>query len=619
MMYNSEVMTIKKELSSQLHAVLEELGVSDSEPKVEYPSDPKHGDYSSNVALVAAKKLKKNPLELAEEIAAKLRVENGELRVIEKIEVVKPGFINFWISEKSLIASVEKQELPDLGKGRPVVVEYSSPNIAKPFTIGHLRSTIIGDAIANLLQATGWSVHRDNHIGDWGTQFGKQIYAIKTWGNESEIEKSDRPVKLLVDLYVRFHEEAEKDPTFEDKAREWFKKLEDGDSEARQLWQKCIEWSWKEFSSIYDELGVPSMNARFENNGRGYGESFFEDKMSSVIDELKERHFLTTGKEGAQIVEFSDETKLPPLMILKKDGATLYSTRDLATDRFRLEKYGRDVTIVNEVGAEQSLYFNQLYQLEEMLGWYKKGQRIHIKHGLYRFKDQKMSTRKGNVIWLEDVLEEAKKRALFLKSEKQQKATLLTGATETERTPEEKRGGTISSKDQFENTAIIGIGALKWNDLKRSSEQDIIFDWDDMLTMQGNSGPYIQYTYARTQSVIARSKATKQSYEDADQSGGLPRASLEALAMTKPEERELLRLLSRFSEVVEESAVRFAPHILCTYLFDTAQAFNVFYQKCPILKVESEQQSFRLLLTQSTGETLKKGLTLLGIESPEKM
>ncbi len=204
MMYNSEVMTIKKELISQLHAVLEELNVSDSEPKVEYPSDPKHGDYASNVALVVAKQLKRNPLELAEEIAEKFREQDSSF----KVEVVKPGFINFWVDEELLATSLEKEKFPDLGKGRVVVVEYSSPNIAKPFTIGHLRSTIIGDAIANLLQATGWHVYRDNHVGDWGTQFGKQIYAIKTWGNEEDLEKSARPVKLLVDLYVRFHEAA---------------------------------------------------------------------------------------------------------------------------------------------------------------------------------------------------------------------------------------------------------------------------------------------------------------------------------------------------------------------------------------------------------------------------
>jgi len=591
-------MTIKHQLVTQLTEVLEQLGISDSTPSVDYPTDPKHGDYATNVALIAAKKLGKHPMEVAEDLKSKI----SDLKCIEKIEVATPGFINFWITNNALIESATvKNNLPDIGKGREVVVEYSSPNIAKPFTVGHLRSTIIGDAIASLLEATGWKVHRDNHVGDWGTQFGKQIYAMKEWGNEKEIEKSEKPVKPLVDLYIKFHEEAEKDPSLEDKAREWFKKLEDGDSEARELWQKCIDWSWKEFNAIYETLGV-----RFtENDGRGYGESFFENKMSPVIQELKEKGLLKEGENGARLVFFPDE-KLSPLMILKKDGATLYSTRDLATDKFRLGQYGRDVLIINEVGAEQSFYFRQLYQLEEMLGWVKEGQRVHVRHGLFRFKEGKMSTRKGNVIWLEDVLENAEAKAFSIFSQK-------NIITEGEKIVRKSDSYITSDDEEIMLPEIVGIGAIKWNDLKRSPEQDIVFDWDELLNMQGNSGPYIQYTYARTRSVIARSeeRATKQSQK------GLPR-SLQSLAMTI-EERELLRLLSRFPEIVEEAAVRYAPNVLCTYLFAIAQAFNLFYQKCPILKAEEEVKDFRLALTDATGTILKNGLNLLGIQAPEKM
>src|SRR5579885_880267 len=614
-------MLLKYKLLSQLKEILENLALKDVDPELNYP-DPAQGDYATNVAFVVAKKLHLPPMEVAERIVKELRSRNQESRMFQKIEVAKPGFINFTIGEKELLESLETKITPEV-HGKKVVVEYSSPNIAKPFTIGHLRSTIIGDAIANLLQANGWKVFRDNHVGDWGTQFGKQIYAIKhislsssslsssiegekisklpspkrrgqgeVWGegddvgrwNEELLDRSDRPVKLLVDLYVKFHEEAENHPEFEEAGRAWFKKLEDGDPEARRLWKKCIEWSWKEFHAIYKELGI----AFTENEGRGYGEAFFEGKMDSVIQELQAKHLLTTGEEGAKIVGFPKETKLPPLMILKKDGATLYSTRDLATDKFRKEIYGNDVVIVNEVGAEQALYFRQLYQLEEMLGWFSPGQRIHIKHGLYRFKDQKMSTRKGNVIWLEDVLNEAERRAAAL----------------------------AKSPENSETAKVVGIGAIKWNDLKRSPEQDIVFDWNDILNMQGNSGPYLQYTYARTQSVLAK---TKRATDVASVIVSGKRGNERIQNQPGIDERQILVLLSRFPEIVEGAAKKFAPNILCSYLFDLAQAFNLFYQKYPILKAGEEERELRLFLTEKTGEVIKEGLHILGIEAPKRM
>ena len=581
---------VKDELKQQLLEVLKDFGIDHIDPVIEPPTDSKHGDYATNIALVVAKQAGQNPLMVGASIKAKL--DERDIPYISNIEVVPPGFINFRISESYLLLQLPQIaksdfKFPQSGKDRKVVVEYSSPNIAKPFTVGHLRSTIIGDAVANLLEATGWTVYRDNHIGDWGTQFGKQIYAVKTWGNEEEIEKSERPVKELVALYVKFHEEAEKDPKLEDEARGWFKKLEDGDEEARRLWQKCIDWSWKEFDKIYQELGVKLT----ENDGRGYGEAYFEDKMQPVIDELKEKGLLKKGEDGAQLVFFPDD-KFPPLMILKKDGSTLYATRDLATDKFRLEKYGKDVVIINEVGVEQALYFQQLFALEEMLGWYKKnlpadrqGQRVHIKHGHFRFKEGKMSTRKGNVIWLEDVLAEAEKRAMSLGE----------------------------GKEELKIANVVGIGAIKWNDLKRDSKQDIIFDWDDILNMQGNSGPYLQYVYVRTQSVIRRGKGQGARGKDSEN------LTLNPLPFTlNPEERELLRLLIQFGDVVSEAAERYAPNILSTYLFGLAQSFNVFYQKHPILKAE-ENKAVRLSLTTATGNVIKEGLRLLGIHTPESM
>ena len=605
---------IKDLIVKDIQRIVKELTGQSIIPILEHPKDERHGDYSSNIALAIFSSSKfrpkadqsladkvqsskfRTPMELAEEIATKFKIQNSKFKILEKVEAVKPGFVNFYLSEKYLLENIKTvlEEKEKFGSKRQdpnkkVVIEYSSPNIAKPFTVGHLRSTIIGDAIANLLEANGWKVYRDNHLGDWGTQFGKQIYAIKTWGNEDEITKSENPVKMLMDLYVRFHQEAEKDPALEEEGRRWFKKLEDGDKETRRLWNKCIEWSLKEFRKIYDRLGISFT----ENNGAGYGESFFEDKMGGIINELEKKGLLKES-EGAKLV-FYPKNKYPPLMIIKKDGATLYATRDLATDKFRLNKYGKDVVIINEVGIEQSLYFKQIFEIEKMLGWVKDGQRIHKRHGHYRFKDEKMSTRKGNVIWLEEVLEEAIGRANKLSSGK------------------------------AENTAKdIAIGAIKWNDLKRTSEQDIVFDWDEILNMEGNAGPYLQYTFARTHNVIHKASINvmPNSFQHLERTGILKPASprgeqVQDDKMMEPEEVSLLRALQRFPEIVWEAGENFSPNLLCNYLFDLAQKFNLFYQKHKIL--ESENRDFRLALTQAVGQVIKNGLYLLGIKAPERM
>ena len=581
-------MDIKNEIILILRNLLKDYSKEDIRFLVEKPENESFGDYASNIALVLFKDKGlmindkfKTPMDLAKAISDKLNTSSLIPNPCSRVEAAPPGFINFFLSEKYLLSNLEKilekkeydSKPQDLSK--KVVVEYSSPNIAKPFTVGHLRSTIIGSAIANLLQANGWKVYRDNHLGDWGTQFGKQIYAIKTWGDEKKIEKSENPVKDLVARHRKFHERAAKNPELEEKAREWFKKLEDGDSEARRLWKKCVDWSLKEFKTIYEKLGVEFT----ENNGLGFGESFFEDKTTDVLQELQDKKLLTES-EGAKLVFFPKD-KYPPLMIMKKDGATLYATRDLATDKFRLEKYGKDVVIVNEVGVEQSLYFKQLYELEKMLGWVKDGQRIHIKHGHYRFKDEKMSTRKGNVIWLTDVLEEAIRRAEKFGSE-----------------------GKKVAKE-------VGIGALKWNDLKRSSNLDIVFDWDEILNMQGDSGPYLQYTFARTQSVLRKAQTTnnKQLTTNKKLEVGSQKLAVEEMI--------LLRLTYRFREVIEEAGGKFAPNLLCNYLFDLAQKFNLFYQKHKIL--QSDQEEFRIKLTAAVGKIIQNGLALLGIDSPQKM
>ncbi len=560
-----------------------ELSSQESEPfhiQFEHPADPSHGDWSTNVALQLFGQHKdqltdiRSPRQLAEALVSHLT----GLEELVTVSVAGPGFINFTFHPKlyaDFVSELSQDSTPIVApvqNKKSAVVEYSSPNIAKPFTIGHLRSTIIGDAVANILEAVGWQVFRDNHLGDWGTQFGKQICAIKKWGKEDEIASADRPVKKLVELYVKFHAEAEENPDLVDEGRLWFKKLEDGDAEARRLWQLCIDWSWQEFNKIYEELGVEFT----ENAGRGYGESYFEDKMGSVVQELEEKNLLTDS-EGAKLVFFPDDA-YPPLMILKKDGTTLYATRDLATDAFRLKQYGSDVTIINEVGAEQSLYFQQLFAVEALLGWVQPDQRVHVKHGMFRFKDGKMSTRKGNVIWLEDVLAEARERATHLAEDAQLAQ---------------------------QNASAIGIGALKWNDLKRSAHLDVVFDWDEMLSMDGNSGPYMQYSVVRSRSILAKWK----------ESGFSTRATHED--EINEEILSLARLLARYSKTVERAAAEYAPHYVATLLFEIAQAFNTLYNKHQI--VEADVPQVRIDIVQATERVLTHGLGLLGIQTVDRM
>lgn len=543
---------------------LSELALPDGEIELEHPAELTHGDYATNIALKHAAARDESPRELAEQIADELKDNLPEQ--IARVSVAGPGFINFYLSKSFFADRVAhiRQAGDDFGRnksgaGRTVIVEYSSPNIAKPFTVGHLRSTIIGDAIANILAFSGYEVIRDNHLGDWGTQFGKLIVALRKWGDIEAIKESEEPIKELVDLYVRFHKEAEDNEALEAQARAAFTALESGEADATRLWKVCRQLSLEEFGSTYRRLGIS-----FDTM---YGESFFADKTDAVI-ELLQAEGVVQESEGALLVFFDDDT-LPPLMVRKQDGSTLYATRDLATDMFRKDEYGDDILIINEVGSEQTLYFKQLYRTEEMIGLFEKNQRFHVAHGLFRFADGKMSTREGNVIWLEDILDEAVTRA----------------------------------KEFNEGVAEpVGIGAVKYNDLKREAITDITFDWDEVLNLEGNSGPYLQYTYARTQSVLQKAAAE----------GLTP--SVDSLPT---ETTDIERLVYRFPEVVERSADQCAPHFICTYLHQLAQAFNTFYAHRPI--IDSDESAYRLALTSAVGQVLKNGLNLLGIETVESM
>jgi len=556
---------ISAKIKSLIKEAGEPLGLPLPTINLEHPEVLSHGDYATSVALAAAKSAGKAPKQIAEELKAV--IEKNLPKEISKVEVAGPGFLNFHLSREFFAESIgeiinnEDFGTSDLGKGKKAVVEYSSPNIAKPFTVGHLRSTIIGDAVANILSALGFDVVRDNHLGDWGTQFGKQIVAIEKWGSMEELEKSEAPMRYLVDLYVKFHEEVEKDATLEDVARKRFLDLESGEPTATEIYKKTILVSTEYFNTIYKRLGVN----RFDTE---LGESFYGPWIPKALGALNEKGILTKS-EGAELVFFEGE-KFPPLMIKKSDGTSLYATRDLATDIYRIETYGKDVTIVNEVGGEQTLYFRQLFEIEKLLGLIVEGQRVHVAHGLYRFKEGKMSTRKGNVIWLEEVIDEAVKRA-----------------------------GEIN-QDTAESVAI---GALKFNDLKRESSQDIVFDWDEILNLKGDSGPYLQYACVRSIAIL--DKAADSSVTP---STNHPTSEVSVLES----------ILYRFPEIVARAGEYYAPHYIATYLIELAGAFNRFYAEGQIVS-DAPDSAYRVAVTKAFGIVMKRGLALLGIPVLKRM
>lgn len=557
---------MKETILNLVRQSLESLSVTDARVILEHPGDPANGDYSSNAALAYAKALKIKPRDLADRIVAGIK--GHEVPGLARVEVAGPGFINFYLSKEFFTAETGRVIREDgrygarpASSGARVIVEYSSPNIAKPFTVGHLRSSIIGAAIANILEFLGRQVIRDNHLGDWGTQFGKLIVALKRWGDEGAIEADASPVKRLNELYVKFHEEAEKDPSLEDEGRAWFARLEAGDAEARRLWKKCIDWSLVEFNRLYARLGV-----RFDTY---IGESFFEDKMAAVLEDIAKAG-IARESDGALLIFFADE-KMPPLMVRKSDGATLYATRDLATDKYRRDTCGADITVVNEVGIEQSLYFQQLFEAEELLGYFKKSRRVHVAHGHYRFKEGKMSSRKGNVIWLEDLLNEAAARAREINPD---------------------------------TAEAVGIGAVKFNDLKREPKNDIVFDWDEILNLKGDSGPYLQYTAVRAKAILEKAAAE---------------GVAESLETPETDINEVERLLYRFPEAVEKAGADYAPYFIANYLLGLAAAFNGYYAKNRIVEAGNPVSPYRIALAHAVLSVTRAGLGLLGIDSPEKM
>ena len=545
---------------------------------IENSTKKEFGDFQTNFAMVASKIIGKKPREIADIIINNFR----ENDLIEKLEAAGPGFINIYLKNSFLNSEIKKigkegYDFSFLDTDKSVIIDYSSPNIAKRMHIGHLRSTIIGDAVKRILSYIGFRTISDNHIGDWGTQFGKLIAAYDRWLDRAAYNED--PIGELERIYVLFSEEAKKDPRLEDIAREELKKLQSGDAKNYGLWKEFIEISLREYNKIYDRLDIS-----FDHY---FGESFYNDMMPSVLQELKEKG-IAREDQGALVVFFEGD-KLPPALVQKKDGSFLYATSDLATIRFRKNelKVDKAVYITDE---RQQNHFKQVFEIAEMLGEPYDYEKFHVYFGIMRFGDGMIfSSRSGNIIRLIDLLDEAKKQVKSVINEKN---------------PE------IPEDEKEKIAEIVGTGAIKYFDLSQNRTSDIMFTWDKVLSFEGNTGPYLQYTYARIQSIFRKLKKENISVIGDDI----------ILENTDDPERELATALLKFPQAVAKAYEAYKPNVIADYLFDTAKLFNSFYNSRPILKEEDREiRDARILLSKKTAHILKTGLYLLGIKTVDRM
>lgn len=546
--------------------------------ELEIPKHEKFGDFSSSAPMKIAKSAARPPIAIAQEIVDVLEIPEE----FEKPSTAAPGFINFSL-KKEFLTKFANETAENPAKLKPdfdiedktIVTDISHPNVAKPMGVHHLLSTVIGDSLNRLFAYAGYKVVRDNYLGDWGTQFGKLIYAYKTWGDGKAVAKN--PIPELLKLYVKFHEKAEKDSSLEDKGRLEFKKLEDGDAENRKLWEWVVKLSKEEFYKIWDLLDVKFdvINA----------ESFYEDKMSEIIDLGIKKDFFVKGERGALICEFPHEG-YPPALIKKADGATLYATRDLARIKYWEEKWHPEL-MVNVVDVAQTLYFKQLFSMAENLEL-TDALNIHVSFGRMKFPDERMSTRKGNIVLLEELIDEI---------------IALARKIVEEKNPDLSR----AKKDEV--AKIVGLGALKFAILIQNRETNVTFTWKRMLSLEGESAPYVQYAYARAKSILRKA---------GDQ--GLNSIKKSKYTLSERDEINLARMFPKFKLVIAQTVKEFKPSHLARYLCEVSAKFNAFYNTCAVLQAEdSSVCGGRLALVSATAAVLKTGLNLLGIQAPEEM
>ena len=536
---------------------------------LEIPPRQEMGDYAFP-CFQLAKTLRKAPNFIAGELKDKLSIKE-----IDRIDVMGP-YVNFFLNKSVFLKDVVDEILKegenygksDVGENRTVIVEFSSPNIAKPFHVGHLFTTVIGNSLSRIFQFEGYKTERINHLGDWGTQFGKLITGYERWIDKDKLNES--PIEELNRIYVKFHEEAELDPSLNDEARMHFKNLEDGVEYEYELWKQFRDLSLKVFKEVYEELGV-----EFDSYT---GESFYSDKMDDVVKLLDEKGIMTESN-GAKVVML-EEYNMPPTIIMKADGATIYATRDLAAAIYRKKTYDFYKNIY-VVGTPQSLHFKQVFKTLELAGLEWAKDCVHVGFGLVKFPGKMMSTRKGDVVLLDDLLKEAVETALKIIVEKNP-----------------------NLKDKEDVAKKVGIGAIIFTYLKNSREKDIIFDWDEILSFDGETGPYVQYTYARAKSILRKNEIK----ED----------SLLAL-LDSQEEFELAKTLNGFNDAVLAAIDKYEPSIVTRYVLQVAKDFNKFYNNCPINSAEEGIKQSRLKLVLATTLVLRNALNLLGIETVEEM
>ncbi|MDF2938768.1 MAG: arginyl-tRNA synthetase [Paenibacillaceae bacterium] len=567
----------KDELAKQIAERFEGVETSALRELIEYPPNPEMGDFSLP-CFKLSKALRKSPQAIADEIKSKL----GTDGLFSRVESVS-GYVNVFLDKQAFAANLlntilkerERYFSSELVAGKTVVFDFSSPNIAKPFHVGHLRSTMIGNALYRIHQYLGYTCVGVNHLGDWGTQFGKLIVAYKNWGNEAAVEEGG--ILELLRLYVQFHDEADKTPELEEIARSWFVRLEQGDEEAHRLWRWFVDISLKEFNKIYDLLGI-----KFDSFA---GESFYNDKMDKPVQELKDKGLLEED-EGALLVRL-DEYNMPPALMIKKDGATLYHTRDVAAAIYRKQTYDFH-KCVYVTGAAQNLHFQQLFKIVELMGYEWSKDMVHVPFGQVSLEGAKLSTRKGNVVMLDE---------------------LLTRSVDRVREIIEAKNPDMPNKEEVARQ--VGVGAIVFNDLSTNRIKDVVFSWEDALNFEGETGPYVQYTHARACSVLRKSNGGSSSIEFAGA------AEVDAGQLLNTEAQLALKELYIFGEQVQQAMWKLEPSIVSRYLVDLAQAFNRFYHECPILVEDQAVRNARLALVKSVQITLRNGLALIGLESPE--
>lgn len=538
---------------------------------LEIPPKADMGDFAFP-CFQLAKTLRKAPPMIAADIAEKI----GDVDILDKLEV-KGAYLNFFIKKEIFVktmienADVENFGSSDMGKGKTICIDYSSPNVAKNFHVGHLRTTIIGNSLYKIYSKLGYQVERINHLGDWGTQFGKLIVAYKAWGSKEAVEKDG--VAELMRLYVKFHEEADKDDSLNDQARAWFTKMEHGDEEALDIWKWFVDISLKEYKGTYALLGM-----EFDHY---LGESFYRDKTADVVKRLQDANLLEES-QGAQIVNL-DAYDMPPCLIMKKDGSSIYATRDLAAIFYRKDRWNFDKCLY-VTGQEQKLHFAQVFKVVELLGndW-AKDSLVHIPYGLVSLEGAKLSTRSGNIIYAEDILLEAIDKVKGVIAEKN---------------PD------LENKDEV--AKIVGVGAILFHDLYNQRIKDVSFKWDKVLNFDGETGPYVQYTYCRCASIL------RSIDHDAN-------ATIDYSLLLDEEAIALLKEINRFPQVVKDAAEKYEPSVVARFAMDVAQSFSRFYNADRVNVEDAALRNARAKLVDMTKHTLKDALDLLGIQCPEQM